>query len=345
MSTASAPGKVHLIGEHAVVYGEPAIFAAVGMHTYVTAEKSEKAEYKDKRWNHNDSWRLEEVMATTDEVIELWNKCAEKQNFFELFSDIKANRYENYKKAVLGIVMKNLGISGGISINIKSQLPSGAGLGSSASLSVAAVNAVAAEYGKRVSKEEINRIAYELEKIIHGTPSGGDNSACCYGGLIWFQKPNTILSLKEEIPYKLENFILVYTSQPEKTTGELVQSVRNLEENLRNHCVHEIGRLAKDMREALKIRDLETMKRTINRNQQILAKLGVSTPEIDEMASAIKEKDGAAKLCGAGGGGMVLCYHEKKNILLETIRDLGYEPLETDLAVEGVKIENENSNT
>ena len=345
MAVASAPGKVHLIGEHAVVYGEPAIFAAVGMRTFVTAEKSDRVGYKDKRWGHNDSWSLEDVVAATDEVVGLWNACAQKQEFSELFSNIKANRYENYKKTAIGTAMKNLGINGGISISIESQLPAGAGLGSSASLSVAAVNAIAAEYGKSVSKEETNRIAYELEKIIHGTPSGGDNSACCYGGLIWFQKPNTILSLKEEIPYKLENFILVYTNQPEKTTGELVQSVRNLEENLRNHCVHEIGRLAKDMREALKIRDLETMKRTINRNQQILAKLGVSTPEIDEMVSAIKEKGGAAKLCGAGGGGMVLCYHEKKNILLETIRDLGYEPLETDLAVEGVKIENENSNT
>ncbi|MBI2232463.1 MAG: mevalonate kinase [Candidatus Aenigmarchaeota archaeon] len=345
MAVASAPGKCIIIGEHAVVYGEPAIFAAVSMRTTVSAEKSNKVMYKDKRWDHNDSWPLDEVLSATEEVSSLWKSCAEKNNFSELFSNIKANRYENYKKAAMGIALKALDIDGGISIDINSQLPAGAGLGSSASLAVAAVQAIAAEYKKEISKEEVNAVAYELEKIIHGTPSGGDNSACCYGGLIWFQKPNTILSLKEEIPYKLENFILVYTNQPERTTGELVQSVRNLEENIRNHCVHEIGRLTKDMREALKIRDLETMKRTINRNQQILAKLGVSTPEIDEMVSAIKEKGGAAKLCGAGGGGMVLCYHEKKNILLETIRDLGYEPLETDLAVEGVKIENENNNT
>lgn len=339
MTKVSAPGKVHLIGEHAVVYGEPAIFAAVGLRTSVAAEKSGKVVYRHAGLDHNDSWSIDEVMSATEDMLRLWNTCAAKGNFSELLLKTKENRYENYRKAAVGIALKNLRIGEGISLEIQSQLPAGAGLGSSASLAVAAVQAIALEYGKAVSKEKINSIAFETEKLIHGNPSGGDNSACCFGGLIWFQRPSTIMSLKEKIPYRLENFVLAYTKKPEKSTGELVQGVRNLDESCRNPRIREIGRLADEMRGVLENRDFSRMKEIINRNQQLLAGLGVSTKEIDELHEAVKEIGGAAKLCGGGGGGIVLCYHEDKEKLKKTIESFGYESIEAELAVEGVKTE------
>ena len=81
------------------------------------------------------------------------------------------------------------------------------------------------------------------------------------------------------------------------------------------------------------------MKEIINETQRNLAELGVSTFELDELAFVVREIGGAAKLCGAGGGGIMLCYHENKVKLIETIKGLGYRAIETELGVEGVRIE------
>src|SRR3989338_4155946 len=340
MKIASSPGKVHLIGEHAVVYGEPAILAAVGLRTTIEAERSNKICYRDSRWGHDNSFSLDDVKSTTQNTLDLWNKCAEKGNFSDLFESIKENKYANYKKSMIGLAMKRLKIDGGISINIKSDIPSGAGIGSSASLAVTGVQAIAAEYGKQVSLEEINDIAFAMEQLIHGTPSGGDNSACCFGRVIWFQKStpkNIIKPLANEVPYKLENFVLVYTKPPEKNTGELVQLVRNLDESFRTPRVQELGRMTHQMLEAIKKKDITAIQSLMNKTQKNLAELGVSIPEIDEIASAVREIGGAAKLCGAGGGGIMICHHENKEKLMDIISSLGYEPIETDLSAEGVK--------
>ncbi len=201
---------------------------------------------------------------------------------------------------------------------------------------------MAAEYEKQITLDEINNIAFKMEQIIHGTPSGGDNSACCFGRVIWFQKstPSNIINpLAQEVPYKLENFVLVYTKPPEKNTGELIQIVRNLDEPYRNQRVQEIGRMTHQMLEALKKKDIKTIQNLINKTQKNLRELGVSIPEIDEIASVVVEIGGAAKLCGAGGGGIMLCHHDDKKKLIDTISSLGYKPIETELAVEGVKID------
>ncbi len=342
MKVASAPGKCHLIGEHAVVYSEPAILAAVGLRTTVKVEKSDNIRYRDSRWGHDDSFSLDNVKATTIEVLDLWNKCAEKKDFSELFANIKTNRYENYKKSIIGLALERLGIDSGISVSIDSQIPAGAGIGSSASLAVAVVQGIAAEYGKQLTLDEVNNITFGMEQIVHGTPSGGDNSACCFGRVIWFQKStptNIIKPLAQEVPYKLENFVLVYTKPPEKNTGELVQLVRNLDENYRTPRIQKIGRMTHQMLEALKKKDIKMIQGLINKTQKNLKELGVSVPEIDEVASAVVEIGGAAKLCGAGGGGIMLCHHNDKKKLIDLISSMGYKPMETELAVEGVRVE------
>ncbi|MDI6806307.1 MAG: mevalonate kinase [Candidatus Aenigmarchaeota archaeon] len=343
MVRVSAPGKVHLIGEHAVVYGEPAILAAVGRRTYVSIEKFKDITYVDLAWpDISHTWTVEKVFELTQQALDIWNTCNEEKNFSELFNFIKKNGYEGYRASILGIAMKRLGISDGFSIRIDSKLPACAGLGSSASRAVAITMSIAKFFNKKISLKEVNDIAYEQEKIIHGTPGGGDNSACCFGGLIWFKKAqpkNEIKSLRKVIPYKLPNFVLVYLGQLKKTTGELVQLVRDLNEDYRNERVKKIGKMTYEMLDALKKRNFKKVKEIINLTQKNLAELGVSTSEIDRIAEVVREIGGAAKLCGAGGGGTMLCYHKDTKRLLNLIKNLGYEPLKTELAVKGVRIE------
>jgi mevalonate kinase len=344
MVKVSAPGKVHLIGEHAVVYGEPAIIAAIGKRCWVEVEKSDKIYMIEKRFNRESVFEVNETLDWINKTDELWAKCKEKGNFTELFETLKDNNYKNADKAFAGKILKEFEVNEGIKITVNSDIPNGAGLGGSAAYAVALVKAASELFGKNLSDEEVNTIAYKLEQYNHGAPSGGDNSTCCFGGLIWFKKnmeggPPIIQSLKEEIPYKLENFVLVYTKKPEKTTGELVQLVMNLDPTFRDQRIKALGEATYEMRNALKERDFNKMKGLMNLAQENLAELGVSIPEIDKIAEEVRNIGGAAKLSGAGGGGVMLCYHEDKEKLINLIKNLGYEPWETELAVEGVRIE------
>jgi mevalonate kinase len=336
MVKVSVPGKVHLIGEHAVVYGEPAIIAAIGRRIQIDAEKGEKV--KVSGGDYSIEWDVQGVKESARKAEELWKAGAEKKDFSEIFSFMGG---DNFKKIAIGHVLNKLGIDSGIEMRISGNVPIGAGVGSSASLATAIAKAISEVYEKGLGTEEVNQLAFEIERFKHGAPSGGDNSACCYGGLTWFQKgdPNTIDSLAQEIPYKLENFVLVYTKKPEKSTGELVQQVMNMDPAVRDPAVRSIGEATREMREVLKERDFEKMKDLINLAQVNLAKLGVSVPEIDRIHEGVKEIGGAAKGCGAMGGGIVLCYHEDKEMLKNKIRELGFEPWEAELAVEGVKRE------
>ncbi len=335
MSKASAPGKVHLIGEHAVVYGKPAIIAAIGKRCYVDAEKNAKIIVKSKDLAAFEL-SADELKENNERINELWQKCFQKNDFSELFAFEK--NPEGHIKAILGKIQEMLRVDG-FSLHNHTEIPVGSGLGSSAAFAVASVRAISEIYGKKLSNEEINNIAFECEKLMHGIPSGGDNSACCFGGLVWFKKGEAVKPLKDEIPYRLENFVLVYTKKPEKTTGELVQQVRNLEEGYRNPRVEAIGEMAEEMLDVLKSKDFTRMKEIINLTQKNLTELGVSCREIDKIAEKVCSIGGAAKLCGAGGGGTMLCWHEDKGKLIETIKKLGYEPWEADLAVDGVRIE------
>ena len=342
MISVSAPGKCHLIGEHAIVYGEPAIIAAIGKRTKVTLEKASSFSYKDHRFERTTEFTLEEALQAAEQAKQLWQEGSEKKDFSELFAFVKKDYYGNYRKAVVGLLCKKFNVNYGLRIDVQSEVPAGSGLGSSSSLAVALTKAFAEFSFHNLTHEDTNETAFELEQIIHGTPSGGDNSTSCYGGLVWFQRSqpkNIIQSLREEIPYKLDGFVLVYTKPPEKNTGELIQLVRNLDEEYRNQRIKTIGKMVHEMREALKRKDFRKVKELINNTQKNLAELGVSIREIDEIHETVKEIGGAAKLCGAGGGGIMLCYHEDKDLLIKTIRELGYMPLEADLAVEGVRVE------
>ncbi len=335
MVTVSAPGKCILIGEHASVYGEPTIIAAINKRCFVTATKN--ADLIIRTPEGESLYDINEVIYFVNELRNLWHKCADKRDFSELFELMKEDPF-NVVKAAAGEVLMNLNIDGGAELEIKSDIPVGAGLGSSAALAVSVVKAMTVLYDKDLSRDEVNDMAYSVEKYIHGTPSGGDNTTCCYGGLVWFQKTMQGNVIKN-LTLKLENFFLVYVGKPEKSTGELVQFVRNLDESYRQPRISDIGKATHEMLDAIVDNDVKKIKECINRAQENLAELGVSTVDVDNICKKAQAIGGAAKLCGAGGGGTVLCYHDDKLKLLDAISDLGFSAIETILGDEGVRVE------
>jgi mevalonate kinase len=341
MVKVSVPGKVHLIGEHAVVYGEPAIITAVGRRVTVEVEKSDKVKLLfrfDDSGVYEDEESVENVKQIGRKALRLWEEGSEKNDFSDIFAFAKGNKFGWVS---VGYLMEKLGIDSGVSVNIDQKIPLRSGLGSSSAYSVAIAMAISKLFGKEDSIEKINQLGFELERFKHGRPSGGDNSACAYGGLVWFQKgdPNTIKSLRDDVPYELDNFVLVYIKKPEKTTGELVSHVRGLDPELRDPKIKAIGKATHEMLEALKAKDFQKVKELINLAWDNLSGLGLSVPEADGLIRKIREIGGAAKLCGACGGGIMLCYHEDQERLSEIIREFGYKPMEVELNVEGARVE------
>lgn len=342
MIKASAPGKLYLVGEHAVVYNEPAIIAAIGKRIWVEAEKNDrKVVVKDRLFTLKAEWMADECIDVAVQAKTMWMQGFNSNDFSKLFRFIKDG--QNFKKAAIGMILHRLNIGTGVELNIYGDIPNGAGLGSSSALAVALIKAISELYEKDLPDDQVNKIALDIEKMMHGNPSGGDNTASTYGGLIWFQRDErgrpTIESLREEIPYELENFVLAYIKKPAKSTGELVSGVRALDPSFREPRIKTIGQVARDMRNALGEKDFPRVKQLINLAWSNLHDLGLSIPEADEIIRKIGEMGGAAKLCGACGGGIMLAYHEDKKALKKLIRDAGYSPFETELGADGAKVE------
>ncbi len=336
--TCSAPGKTHLIGEHAVVYGEPAIIISVGKRAYISAEKSENVKIYAQDINQSGEFSISELKEFTEKLQQLWDKCFETKNFSPLYSLLK-NEHLGHIEAMIAKTMDELDLNSGFKLQINSDIPIGSGLGSSAALSVAVPKVLSELFKKNLTLDEINQVAYKIESLAHGTPSGGDNSICCYGGALWFKKgtPNVIEPL--HLDFTKKNFVLVFTGIPKLTTGELVSNVRSLDPEYRDPRVKKIGEYTYEMRKCLVKPDFTRIKELMNLAQELLAELGVSIDVIDRIHKAVKEINGGAKLSGAGGGGYMVCYHEDLTLLDQTIRNLGYIPEHVELGVEGVRTE------
>lgn len=200
-------------------------------------------------------------------------------------------------------------IGSGLRVSVECEIPVAAGLGSSASTTVAIISAVAKAQGVELDRKEIFKIAFVPEKFLHGNPSGVDQAACIYGGMIQFVRP----ALVKPVEMKTEPVILVCDTGIHHATKTLVGAVveRSKREQM-DFQVHlrEINEIAKGVVRALRQGDSEGLGALMFQNHELLQKIGVSHPKLDRLVKAAKQAGAlGAKLTGAGGGGcmIVLC--------------------------------------
>jgi mevalonate kinase len=341
MVLCSAPAKLIIIGEHSVVYGKEAIATAINKRCYVLSKFSKKILVKDIIRKDFLRFCPKECLLSFQEAKEIWQRCFQKNDFSQLCSLLK-NKIFRWK-VMLGAILKSLNLNSGFSLEIFSQIPLSFGLGSSAALSLSLTKAIAELYELKKSKKRINEISFEIEKFYHGTPSGVDNTVSCFGGSILFKKGeerNQILFLKKDLFSFLSNSFLILAEKPKKSTGELVQIVKNLNKKYREKKIEKLGRLTKEMLKALKLQNFNEIRDIINEAQRILAELKVSTKKVDYICEKVKKLGGGAKLCGAGGGGVVMALHEDKEKLFYLLKKLKLNFFELKFAQEGLKKEN-----
>ncbi len=275
----SAPGKIILLGEHAVVYGQPALAVPV-QSVRATAE-----------------------MCEADAGTGLEIHAADlNERFFLKHAP---------PNAPLGIVTRfvidKLTLAEpDARLTIRSTIPVAGGMGSGAAVSAAAAQALAAWLGTPLPPADLSALVYEGEKIHHGTPSGIDNTVICFAMPVYFVKgkPPEIFAPKR--PFDLliaDTGVRSPTKASVIAVRELWQSDPARYEDIFDH----IGQLACDAKKTLEAGDWDRLGVLMNRNQELLRLLGVSSPELEKLIeAALHAGANGAKLSGGGRGGNMI---------------------------------------
>jgi len=279
---ARAPAKAILFGEHAVVYGRPAIAVPV---TQVQARASVMAE----------------PMAPTGRV---WLEAPE----VGLNCDLDALPVDHPAQILVRGLLQALAIDHlpALRMRINSTIPIAAGLGSGAAVSVAALRALSAFLGHPLDDERVSALAFQVEKAYHGTPSGIDNTVITYARPLYFVQAQPFELLKVAEPFTL----VIADSGVTSSTAAAVAGVRarwQAEPERYEALFEEIAVLVNAAKETIESGVPEKLGPLMDENQQALQKMGVSSPELERLVEAAR-KAGAwgAKLSGGGQGGNIL---------------------------------------
>jgi len=321
--TASAPAKVILFGEHFVVYGEPAVVLAIDKRAYTSVQlrKDERVYIDSTGLGVSGTFKRERFQA---------EKGGSKARL----------KLEPIKNAVQQ-VLERAKTKAGVNVRIHSDIPVSAGLGSSAAVATSTIVAVSNLLGIELSRDLIFRMAYESERLIHGTPSGIDPAISTYGGALQFQKGKDFapLNVQTNIP------LVVGNTRVERSTGELVALVRHIREyypSIIDPIIRTGGKIALDAVEALKRGDMATVGELMNINHALLGAVGVSHESLERLVYAAR-RGGAlgAKLTGGGGGGCMIALAEagKLKRVVKAIQQVGGTAFVAKKTDQGVRIE------
>lgn len=293
MSTteASAPGKIILFGEHAVVYGQPAIAAPV---TQVRA------------WARvSDAEGPGVYISAPDLDEEQW---------------LEESDEEDALAAAVRIVQKEARLESlpPLHIEVHSDIPIASGLGSGAATAAALIRALARHLGRvdLTDDERVSALTYEVEKIHHGTPSGIDNTVVALERTIYFVRRSP-QNLIEPFPVSQPLSFLIADSGLRSSTRAVVGDVRRRWRAQPQHfdeLFAGCGRIARNARAALEAGDQAAIGPLMNENQALLQRMTVSGPELDRLITVARQAGASgAKLSGAGRGGNIIVLIEDSN--------------------------------
>jgi mevalonate kinase len=294
-------GKTILFGEHFVVYGLPAIASALGSSTTAKVEAAKRYLLADER------------PATPGYKKEKFDEQAESNSL--IFRALGIDPEKTPFKMTLG-----------------GDLTAASGVGASAASAAAIARALDGHFRLGLDDERINMAAYEGEKGYHGKPSGIDNTAAVYGGLIWFQKnlsggDNVMERLRMHKPVE----IVLGNTGITSSTKEVVEDVKKAREadgKKYDRIFADYLVTVKAAREALLKGDLAAVGSLMDRNHALLQEMKVSCEELDLLVGIAREEGAAgAKLTGTGRGGLMLALTPGKPLqkkVAEAIEGEGY---------------------
>jgi mevalonate kinase len=288
MTSGSACGKIILLGEHAVVYGRPAIAVPVGQVTAtatITPGEPGSGCVLD----------LQDLGATT--------RVAEGAAAQPL-------------ALVTRLALDALGLSSpDWRITLRSTIPISSGLGSGAAAATAIVRALAAQAGRVLAPEEISALVFESEKLFHGAPSGVDNVVIAYEQPVWFVRGQAPEPFAIIGPFTLVIGDSGVASPTSITVGDVARG-RQADPQRYDALFDAIGALVAAGRRAMETGDAAALGAAMDENQQLLGALYVSSSELDRLCAAARQAGAlGAKLSGGGRGGAMIALVEPTGAL------------------------------
>jgi mevalonate kinase len=303
-------GKVILFNEHFVVYGIPAIASAIGARTTALVEKNNGfgIELRDDRPETKGykAGKLVEQNDSLDRMLKFMN------------IDTVHNRFK---------------------ITLNGDLIAASGVGASAASCAAIVRAFSSELGLGYSDQRVNEVAYEGEKGYHGTPSGIDNTAATFGGLIWYKREGAS-QLMERMKLKKPVEIVMGNTGIVADTKLVIADVKwRKEQDPKKYgsIFEEASQLVLEARKRLERFDLQKLGQLMDYNHELLQHLGVSCEELDALVS-LARNNGAlgAKMTGTGCGGYIVALTPgldlQERVAVEIERN-GFQALRTTIGI------------
>jgi mevalonate kinase len=300
MIKTSAPGKLLLLGDYAVVYNNPCLVTAVNKRLYVEAEIIENEE---------------------DEIIT--PQVKESRFVLETIAHFK----------------ESFSIRDSVRIKTQGDFSHQVGLGSSSAVTVATLEALNQLFKKNLTKKQVFDMCYSVTLLIQGVGSGFDIAAAVYGGTQYYVTGGKVIKpvnlntlplvvgysgIKADTPFYIRKVAEAFKYKKEELT----------------HIFSSISALVEEARSGLENSDFEKTGKCMTENHILLQKLGVSIPKLDEMVKAANQAGAwGAKLSGAGGGDcmIALVSDEKRDAVKEAIETVGGEVIHVELNAKGVE--------
>lgn len=282
MGVGKGRGKSILFGEHFVVYGIPSLAAGIDAVTIAHVSLSKSL-----------GWTLDDQRPAV--------------------SGYKEKKMDEQKESINN-VLNYLGIDtsgSGIHIEYGGDLICASGFGASAASCVSLARALSEEFNLGLNDEKVNEAAYEGEKGYHGTPSGLDNTASTYGGLVWYIRdleggPPTFKSITLEEPVNIVIASTGITASTIEVVGD-VRAKKAANPDWFERISKEYGNLVHEAVTSLKNQDLVKVGQLMNRNHELLQDLTVSCEELDNLVSIARDNGAlGAKMTGTGRGGNMI---------------------------------------
>jgi mevalonate kinase len=328
---ASAPAKVILFGEHFVVYGSPAILAAINKRISVDARTIIHDENK--------------IVIRSDIGVAGEYRNTGEFNALEGGSKAKAvldPLYGAIRQVLLMRNKKKKKKNIGIEIGISSRVPPGIGLGSSAASCVATVAAVDSLFQKNPSRQKVCELAIESERLIHKRTSGADCYVSTFGGLMqYYGKSKSFKNIETKGSLSL----VVASTGIKHSTSDLVAGVKRFKDT--NRILFEsLSKQASDIClqacTAIESGKCDKIGELMNENQIILQQIGISHHKVRDIID-ICSKAGAmgAKITGAGGGGAVIALAASKQEstkIASHVKAAGYQSFEVEIDYKGLYV-------
>ncbi len=324
--TVSAPGKLMLFGEHAVVYDHPCLVTAVDQRIKLTAELIDEPNFE---------------LEATDVDITGYKKPISELGQGDIPKGAK------FVEIAVKNIYEKFGLDKGIRVTTSSEFSSKFGFGSSSASTVCAVKALAELFDLKLDNKGVFDLAYKAVLDIQGKGSGFDVAAAVYGGTLYFLTGGKTIE-----PLMISNLpLIVGYSGIKADTVTLINAVKEKfadNQSRLDEIYSEIDALVEKAKPEIVNENWEEVGKLMIENQTLLKELGVSIEKLDQMIDgAVSGGAYGGKLSGAGGGDCMIAFGPAESLteIRKGITDPGGEIMEIKTNAEGVRVENDQSNS